>query len=150
MSRTQRANPYVDNYFDRADLHAALAEADMVVLCLPNTPDTANIIDATALSAMKPTAFLINVSRGELVDESSLIQALESGTIAGAGLDMTATVPLDEGSPLWDFPNVIITPHIATETVQMSQDVVDFWCENIRRFAESEPLLGLVDREAGY
>ena len=63
---------------------------------------------------------------------------------------MTATVPLDDSSPLWDFPNVIITPHIATETVRMSQDVVDFWCENIRRFAESEPLLGLVDREAGY
>lgn len=150
MSRTSRENPHIDSYFDRSGLHAALAEADMVVLCLPNTPDTASIIDANALSAMKPTAYLINVSRGELVDEASLIQALQSGSIAGAGLDMTATAPLDEGSPLWDFPNVIITPHIATETVQMSEDVVDFWCENIRRFAEGEPLLGLVDRQAGY
>lgn len=150
MSRTNRGNPHVDSYFDRAGLSAALGEADIVVLCLPNTLETANIIDATALSAMKPTAFLINVSRGELIDEPSLIQALQTGSIAGAGLDMTATVPLDEGSPLWDLSNVIITPHIATETIQMSEDVVAFWCENIRRFAEGEPLLGLVDRLAGY
>ena len=99
---------------------------------------------------MKPTAFLINVSRGELIDEPSLIQALQTGSIAGAGLDMTATVPLDDETPLWDLPNVIITPHMATGTIQMSEDVVDFWCENIRRFAEGEPLLGRVDRLAGY
>ncbi len=75
---------------------------------------------------------------------------MRAGSIAGAGLDVTASDPIPEDSPLWDLPNTIITPHIATETLQMSQDVVDFWCENVRRFAENEPLLGLMDRQAGY
>jgi phosphoglycerate dehydrogenase-like enzyme len=93
---------------------------------------------------------LVNVSRGALIDEEALIAAMRSGSIAGAGLDVTMHDPIPADSPLWDLPNVIITPHIATETLEMSEAVVDFWCENVRRFADHEPLLGLMDRQAGY
>ena len=90
------------------------------------------------------------MSRGALIDEDALIAAMRSGRIAGAGLDVTAVDPIPANSPLWDLPNTIITPHIATESVKLSDAVVDFWCENLRRFAENQPLLGVVDRRAGY
>jgi D-3-phosphoglycerate dehydrogenase len=75
---------------------------------------------------------------------------MRSGEIAGAGLDVTTVDPIPRESPLWDLPNTIITPHIATESVKMSDAVVDFWCENVRRFADDQPLLGVVDRRTGY
>jgi phosphoglycerate dehydrogenase-like enzyme len=99
---------------------------------------------------MKPSALLVNVARGRLVDEPALIEALRAGRIAGAGLDATAVEPLPEDSPLWDLPNVIITPHVAPGRDRLGEHLVDYWCENIRRFAEGEPLLGRVDRQAGY
>lgn len=150
MSRTRCDNPHVDQYFNQTQLLDVLPEADFVALCLPRTPETTRIIDAVALQAMKPSAYLVNVSRGALIDETALIAAMRAGRIAGAGLDVTVNDPIPEDSPLWDLPNTIITPHIATETLQMSDSVVEFWCENVRRFAEGEPLLGLMDRQAGY
>lgn len=150
MTRSRHDAPHVDRYFDQSRLLEMLPAADFVVLCLPRTPATMHLINAAALHAMQPTAYLINVSRGALIDEAALIAALRAGRIAGAGLDVTANDPIPADSPLWDLPNTIITPHIATETLQMSDDVVAFWCENIRRFAEHEPLLGLMDRQAGY
>ncbi len=150
MSRTPRAHPHVDRCFDQSELLQVLPEADFVVLCLPNTPATQRIIDSAALAAMKSTAYLINVSRGALIDEGALIAAMRAGSIAGAGLDVTTADPIPQESPLWDLPNTIITPHIATESVKLSASVVDFWCENVRRFAENEPLLGVVDRQTGY
>ncbi len=122
----------------------------MVALCLPLTSATDNIIDAAALAAMKPTAYLINGARGTLVDEEALIDALENGSIAGAGLDSTTVEPLPEDSPLWGMPNVIITPHVGPGTDELGKSLVDFWCENIRRFAENEPLLDTVDRHSEY
>ena len=150
MARTSSSNPHVDRYFHRTELNAALAQADVVALCLPITPATEKTIDAEALAAMKPTAYLINVARGGLVDEEALIDALQDGRIAGAGLDTTTVEPLPEDSPLWALPNVIITPHVGPGTDALGESLVDFWCENIRRFAENEPLLGIVDRHAGY
>jgi phosphoglycerate dehydrogenase-like enzyme len=150
MTRSRRDHPYVDHYLKQTDLLDALPQADFVAHCLPRTPQTTHIIDAAALQAMKPSAFLVNVSRGALIDEDALIAAMRSGSIAGAGLDVTTHDPIPADSPLWDLPNTIITPHIATETLQMSDAVVDFWCENVRRFADNEPLLGLMDRQAGY
>ena len=99
---------------------------------------------------MKPTAFLVNVARGRLVDEEALAEALRAGRIAGAGLDATAVEPLPSDSPLWALPNVIITPHVAPARDRLNEHLVDFWCQNIRRFADHEPLHGLVDRHAGY
>jgi D-2-hydroxyacid dehydrogenase (NADP+) len=150
MTRTPREIPHVDRAFGKSELLRMLPEADFVVLCLPHTAETRHIIDAAALNAMRSTACLINVSRGALVDEEALIAAMRAGTIAGAGLDVTAVDPIPTDSPLWDLPNTIITPHIATESVRMSDAVVDFWCENVRRFAENQPLSGVVDRRAGY
>jgi phosphoglycerate dehydrogenase-like enzyme len=150
MTRTPREIPHIDRAFGRSELLEVLTEADFVVLCLPNTPETRHIIDAAAFDAMKPTACLINVSRGALIDEDALISAMRAGRIGGAGLDVTAQDPIPAESPLWDLPNTLITPHVATESVQLSDAVVDFWCENLRRFAENEPLLGVVDRRAGY
>ena len=150
MSRTPRAHPYVDRCFDKSELLKVLPEADFVALCLPHTPETKRIIDSAALAAMKSTAYLINVSRGALIDEGALIAAMRAGTIAGAGLDVTTEDPIPKESPLWELPNMIITPHIATESVKLSEAVVDFWCENVRRFADNEPLLGVMDRQTGY
>jgi phosphoglycerate dehydrogenase-like enzyme len=150
MTRTPREIPHVDRAFGKSGLLSVLPEADFVVLCLPHTPETRHIINAAAFDAMKPTACLINVSRGALIDEDALIAAMRAGRIAGAGLDVTTVDPIPRESPLWDLPNTIITPHIATESVKLSDAVVDFWCENLRRFAENQPLLGVVDRRAGY
>ena len=150
LTRNKRDCPYVHRYFDRSELHEALAEADVVALSMPVTPDTARIVDEAALAAMKPSAFLINVARGGLVDEAALIEALRSGRIGGAGLDAFAVEPLPQESPLWHLPNVVITPHVSPRTDRVGDHLVDFWCENIRRFAEGEALHGLVDREAGY
>lgn len=150
MARTVRAHPHVDRCFDQSELLEVLPEADFVVLCLPNTPATKNIINDAALAAMKPSAYLVNISRGALIDETALGAALRAGRIAGAGLDVTTQDPIPKESPLWELPNTIITPHIATESVKLSDAVVDFWCENVRRFARNETLLGVVDRQAGY
>ncbi len=150
MTRTHQDNPHVDRYFDRAALHATLSEVDIVALCLALTPATEQIIDRAALAAMKPTAYLVNVARGRLVDETALLEALYAGRLAGAGLDTTVVEPLPAESPLWTLPNVIITPHVAPARDRLNEHCVDFWCENIRRFAAHAPLLGLVDRHAGY
>jgi D-2-hydroxyacid dehydrogenase (NADP+) len=150
MSRTARAHAHVDRCFDQGELLKVLPQADFVVLCLPNTPATKGIINSAALAAMKPGAYLVNVSRGALIDETALGAALRDGHIAGAGLDVTTQDPIPKESPLWNLPNTIITPHIATESVKLSDAVVDFWCENVRRFAQNEALLGVVDRRAGY
>jgi D-2-hydroxyacid dehydrogenase (NADP+) len=150
MARMHQDNPYVDRYFERPALHAALGEADVVALCLALTPATEQIIDRAALAAMRPSAYLVNVARGGLVDEEALIEALRTGRLAGAGLDVTAVEPLPAESPLWALPNVIITPHVAPARDRLNEHCVDFWCENIRRFVAQAPLLGLVDRHAGY
>jgi D-2-hydroxyacid dehydrogenase (NADP+) len=150
MARTRRDDPHVDRYFDRAELHAALAEADFVALTLALTPETERIFDAAALAAMKPSAYLVNVTRGALIDEDALIAALRDRRIAGAGLDSVIDEPLPPGSPLWSTPRVIITPHVSPGRDRFGAEVVGFWCENIRRFAEGAPLLGGVDRLAGY
>ena len=150
MTRTPREHPYVDRPFDKSELLKVLPEADFVVLCLPHTPETRRIVDSAALDAMKSTAYLVNVSRGALIDESALIATMRAGRIGGAGLDVTTQDPIPRESPLWELPNTIITPHIATESVKLSEAVVDFWCENVRRFAQNEPLLGVMDRQTGY
>jgi len=150
MTRTRRDLPFVDRSFEQADLHAALGEVDVVALAMPATAATVAIIDAAALAAMKPSAFLINVARGRLVDEAALVAALRSGRIAGAGLDTVGAEPLAADSPLWSLPNVVITPHIAPRTDAVFRHMVDFWCDNIRCFAAGQPLHGLVDRQAGY
>lgn len=124
---------------------AALAEllprADFVVLCCPLTPATANMIDAAAFAAMKPSAYLINVARGGCVDEGALVTALRAGAIAGAGIDVTADEPLAETSPLWDLENVILTPHTGGETPKYEDNAIDILLENLDRLWRGETTL---------
>ena len=150
MSRTTRGSKHVDRYFDRSELHEALGEADVVALCLSLTPSTEKIIGKAEFEAMKPTCFLVNGARGGLIDEDALAHAMNTGMIGGAALDTVASEPLPENSPLWDLPNTIITSHIAPITDGVGNEVGSFMIENIRRFAENEPLLGIVNRHEGY
>ena len=120
---------------------ASLAEADVVVLTCPLTPQTENLIDAAALARMKPGAYLINVARGPCVDEPALVDALERGVIAGAGIDTTWEEPLASDSALWELETVLITPHTAGETRKYEDNVVDILIENVRRLQRGEDAL---------
>jgi D-2-hydroxyacid dehydrogenase (NADP+) len=150
LTRVRRACPYVDRYFGPGDLPGALAEADAVAVTLPATAATERLVGAAALAALRPTAFLVNVARGALVDEPALVAALRAGRLAGAALDVFETEPLPPDHPLWTLPNVIVTPHKAQGTDRLVQHLTDFLCDALRRFAEGEPLRGVVDPHAGY
>jgi phosphoglycerate dehydrogenase-like enzyme len=123
------------------DLRTALPEADFLVLACPLTDETRGLVDAAALAAMKPTAQLVNVARGRVVDEPALIAALREGRIAGAALDVVADEPLPAGSPLWDMPQVLVTPHTAGETHRYEDNVLDMMMENIGRLWRGERAL---------
>lgn len=135
-----------DAVFPDAALIEHLPEADFVALTCPLTPQTEGLINARALGAMKPSAYLINVARGRVVDEPALIKGLGEGRIAGAGLDCTLEEPLPAGSPLWDMPNVLITPHTAGETRKYEDNVIDLLLENLDRLwrGETELKNGIV------
>lgn len=139
-----------DRVFSLEARHELLRESDFVVLALPHTPETKHVIGKAELDVMKPTAYLINVGRGKLVDEAALLEALRENRIAGAGLDVFETEPLPPDHPLWDAPNVLITPHAASnfpEYWPRNRALIE---ENIRRFQAGEPLLNLVDKKQGY
>jgi phosphoglycerate dehydrogenase-like enzyme len=125
-------------------LHEMLGEADIVALTCPLTPETENLIGAAALAAMRPTAHLINVARGRIVDEPALIRALQERRIAAAALDVTVEEPLSPLSPLWALPNVLVTPHVAGETQSYEDGVIDILLENLERLRRGEPLLNQV------
>jgi len=135
-----------DDVFSQGRLGEVLPLADYVALTCPLTPQTEGLINAQALSRMKPSAFLINVSRGKVVDEPALLEALMQGRIAGAGLDCTVEEPLPTASPLWDVPNVLITPHTAGETRAYEDNVIDLLLENLDRLwrGETELKNGIV------
>jgi len=118
-----------------------LGRADYVVLNCPLTPATEGLMNGAALAAMKPSAYLINMARGRVVDEAALISALQHGQIAGAGLDTTQAEPLAPDSPLWGMTNVIITPHTAGETRRYEENVIDILLENLERLWDGEPTL---------
>lgn len=130
----------VDEVFALGELKQRLPEADVVALTCPLTPETTGIIDAEALAAMKPSAYLINVARGKVVDEAALIAALAEERIAGAGIDVTVEEPLPESSPLWSLPNALVTPHTAGETRRYEDGVIDLLIENMSRIRSGEPL----------
>jgi D-2-hydroxyacid dehydrogenase (NADP+) len=127
-----------DDVFSNGRLGEVLPLADFVVLTCPLTPQTEGLINAQALAAMKPSAYLINVARGKIVDEPALLDALKTGRIAGAGLDCTVEEPLPAASPLWDIPNALITPHTAGETRLYEDNVIDLLLENLDRLWRGE------------
>jgi D-2-hydroxyacid dehydrogenase (NADP+) len=121
-----------------ADLNALLPEADFVALTCPLTKETENLIDADALGRMRPSAYLINIARGRVVDEAALIEALAARRIAGAGIDVTAEEPLAASSPLWGMPQVLITPHTAGETRRYEDNVIEILRDNLGRLWRGE------------
>ncbi len=127
-----------------------LARADWLVLVPPLTADTAGLLDARAFALLKPGARLLNLGRGGLVDETAMLRALQSGRLAGAALDVFRDEPLPEGSPLWDHPEVIITPHTAGHGPRYWERAMAQFEANLTRFQAGEPLLNLVDKQAGY
>ncbi len=141
---------YVEALWGTDRLEDVLSASDVVFIACPFTPQTERLIDERAFRLMKNSAFLINTARGPIVDEAALADALESGEIAGAGLDVFETEPLPETSPLWELENVIITTHSAGASNFRPQRTVDFFCENLRRFMAGVPLLNETDRNVGY
>ena len=134
----------------QADLHGALAGAQVVFLALALTPSTEYIIGPAALAAMRPDAWLVNVARGGHVDTDALVAALDAGAIGGAALDVTDPEPLPDGHPLWDQERCIITPHTADTTEMIRPLLARRIRDNVARFAAGEPLIGLVDPALGY
>ncbi|MBX0326079.1 D-2-hydroxyacid dehydrogenase [Oscillochloris sp. ZM17-4] len=127
-----------------------LGEADYVVIAAPLTPQTRGMFGAAELAAMRPDAYLINIARGEIVDEAALIDALGRGQIAGAGLDVFSTEPLPAEHPLWGLPNVFVTPHVSWLSPEIRPRTISLFVENVRRYAAGEPLRNIVDKHAGY
>ena len=126
------------------------ANADVVVNATPLTPATRGMFDAAFFAAMKETAYFVNVGRGESVVTADLVTALQEGTIAGAGLDVTDPEPLPSGHPLWSMPNVILTPHIAAGSDLVGGRFRALVVENLRRYARGDPVLSVVDLARGY
>lgn len=141
---------YVEHVGKPTDLLALLPEADVVALAVPLTPETEHMMDARAFAAMKPGSFLVNIARGRVVDQEALVEALRSKRLAGACLDVTEPEPLPVDHPLWRFPNVVITPHVASNAEITDERRWALFRENLRRFDAGEPLLNVVDLKAGY
>ena len=121
-----------------------------MVLSAPQTAETRRLIGERELALMKHDAVLVNVTRGKLIDEAALVRALETGRLRGAALDVFEHEPLDPASPLWERPDVVITPHVAGFHADYWPQVIRLFADNLRRFSAGEPLANVVDKEAGY
>lgn len=132
------------------DLHELLPRADYVIIAAVLTAETQYLIGEEAFRIMKPTAYLVNIARGAIVDEQALCKALQEGWIAGAGLDVFSQEPLPLSSPLWDLPNVTITPHNAAWSDRVEEEALSIFYENFNRYIHNQPLLNVVDKEGGY
>ena len=142
--------PDVDRVYPRERLPELLAESDFVVLALPLTKETKGMIGEKELRGMKPSAYLINVARGAIVDEGALLRALEEKWIAGAGLDVFIQEPLPPESKFYELPNVIFSPHISGDMPDYELRATEVFCENLRRYLAGEPFLHEVDKEKEY
>lgn len=150
VKRTPESFPGVERVVGPEELHAVLPEADVAVLTLPLTEETRGLIGARELDIMKETAYLINVSRGGIVDEVALVEALRAGKIAGAALDVFEQEPLPSDSDLWSLENLIITPHIASWSSDYRARAAEVFCRNLERFLAGEPLSHVIDRQRNY
>jgi phosphoglycerate dehydrogenase-like enzyme len=131
-------------------LHALFVEADYAIVILPNTRLTAGLVDAAAIAALKPTARLINVGRAATLDQDALVRALRVGRLAGAALDVFAREPLPPDDPLWDVPNLLISPHMSGDFRGWKSKIVELFERNLDNWLSGEPLLNVVDKHLGY
>jgi phosphoglycerate dehydrogenase-like enzyme len=151
VTRSGTADPALaERAFPVTELDAALAQADIVVLAAPETPETHQMIGAPQLALLKPTTILINVARGSLIDEPALVAALQSRAIAAAGLDVASQEPLPPESPLWSLENVLITPHISGVTERHWEREAELLIDNLERWFTGQPLRNRVDLSRGY
>ena len=140
----------VDEYFAPGQLHEMLPRCEAVVLTVPHTPETEGMIGATELALLPRDAFLINIARGAVIQEPALIAALQAGHLGGAALDVAAEEPLPADSPLWDLPNVIVTPHSASTSDRENQRLTDLFMDNLRRYLDGSPLRNVLNVELMY
>jgi phosphoglycerate dehydrogenase-like enzyme len=140
----------VDELMPIDQLPDLMRRSDVVMVGCPLTQETYHLINAENLTLMKPTAYLVNVARGPIIDEPALIDILEQGKIAGAGLDVTEVEPLAKNSPLWDLDNVIISPHVAGGSQHRPRRIIEFFCDNLRRYMNNEPLKNVVRKQLGF
>ena len=134
----------VDELFPLCELPQMLRECDFVILAVPLTKETAGMIGEEEMRVMKPTSYLINIARGQVVKQDVLLRALKEGRIAGAGLDVFEVEPLPPDSELWELPNVIVSPHQAGISENIRRALIELLCQNLRRFLNDEPLINLV------
>jgi D-2-hydroxyacid dehydrogenase (NADP+) len=149
--RSKKINTrYADEVYPPEQLKTVLSQSDFVVVALALTPETNKSIGKDCFLAMKPTAYIINIARGDIIDEPALIQALKDKTIAGAELDAHSLEPLPSESELWKLSNVIITPHIGGATVDYMQKSTLIFLANLKRYLKGQKLLNVVDKQKGH
>jgi phosphoglycerate dehydrogenase-like enzyme len=142
--------PEFERIVAQSEWRSLLPEADYVVITTPLTAETTGMIDAAALRSMKPSAYLINVARGAIVDEAALLTALRENWIAGAGLDTVWTEPLPPDSPFWTLPNVFITPHCSGLSPRIMERTIALFVDNLQRYCQNLPLRNVVNTQLGY
>jgi phosphoglycerate dehydrogenase-like enzyme len=148
--REPRAVPMVDRVWGPAGTPDVLERSDFVLLLLPSTEDTRGLMDARRLGLMKPTAYLLNFARGDLIVDADLVEAVRGRRIAGAVLDVFRTEPLPEDSPFWTTEGIVVFPHVGGLHPTRDALVAELWVDNLRRFAAGQPLREVVDRARGY
>ena len=142
--------PSVDRVFPTEKLHDKIPEADYVVVAAPLTPETEHMLGEAEFNSMKSSAYFVNVGRGRIAHEPSLLKALRESWIAGAYLDVFEAEPLPADHPLWDMENVFVVPHDSHSSPYIGDRVVDIFCDNLRRYVDGEPLHHVCDPERGY
>ena len=142
--------PEVEACWGMDRFHALLEQSDVVAVCAPLTTETEGLFDRTAFARMRNHALLINVTRGRIVDEAALLEALEGKLIGGAGLDVVPQEPLPGDHPLWTMDNVVVTPHTAGGSPNRDGRCVALFCENLRRYLDGRSLTSVIDKRKGY
>jgi phosphoglycerate dehydrogenase-like enzyme len=146
VARSDRDDPVFGRIAAQSELHTLLARADYVAITAPLTPDTEGLFDRDAFAAMKRGARLINVGRGPIVDEDALLDALRSGQVGGAALDVFHTEPLPEDHPFWEMPNVLVSHHMSGDYIGWREALVELFADNLSRYTAGEPLHNVVDK----
>jgi D-3-phosphoglycerate dehydrogenase len=146
----EQKSPFVEEVLPADAVDELLSRIEVLILAAPLTEHTRHMIDARRLKLLPREGVLINVARGPLVVERDLVEVLNSGHLWGVGLDVTEEEPLSPTSPLWDIPNVIITPHVGGQRASRIDDMTDLFCENLHRYRVGKPLINLVDKRLGF
>jgi len=142
--------PFVDEIYGPDELDKLLKQANFLAICIPHTPETEGMIGAKELEMLPKGAVIINVSRGQVVDEMAMIDDLKSGHLGGASLDVFAKEPLPADSPLWSMPNVVISPHSASNARDENKRLAQLFSENLKKYVNGEQLLNVLDTKTLY